>query len=330
MAIDKGKAMGSYATYIGKRIILSIVIVFAISVFAFFIIQLIPGDPVRVMLGSEADEAAVQQTRAMLNLDKPLIIQYWLWMKGALCGDFGSSLILNTDIGEMIARRLPVTLSITVPALVVATVLGIIIGVVCATQRGSIVDQVLTAIVTTLNGVPVFWIGIMMMYLFGVVLKWLPLMGYTSPFDDFGKYIAKAAMPVTIIALQPLTTIARHVRTNMLEVINQDYIRTAKANGLSESKIKYKYALKNVLIPIVTLMALHVRSVAGGSLLAEVVFSIAGMGRLIMLSVLNKDYLVVQATIFVISIIVVFSNLLLDISYGWIDPRIRLSTGKGK
>ncbi len=322
--------MSSYTAYIGKRIILSILIIFVISIFAFLIIKMVPGDPVRAMLGAEADEAMVQKIRIKLNLDKPLVTQYWLWIKGALHGDFGSSLVLNIDIVEMMARRLPVTLSITVPTLIIATFLGIIIGIICATHRGSVVDQVLTVIITTLNGVPVFWLGIMLIYLFGVVLRWLPLMGYVSPFDDFGEYIARAVMPVTIISLRPLTTIARHVRTNMLEVINQDYIRTARANGLSESKIKYKYALKNVLIPIVTLMALHVRSVVGGSLLAEQVFSIAGMGRLILTSVMNKDYLVVQATVFVISIIVVFSNLLLDISYGWIDPRIRLSSGKGK
>ena len=317
--------MNSYITFIVKKVLLSIVTVFAISIFAFLIMQMTPGDPVRAMLGAEADEEIVEATRTELNLDKPLVVQYTLWLRNALRGDFGTSLVLNQDIGEILATRIPVTLSLTIPALIISLVLGILIGVLCAVHRGSALDQIMT-----MNGIPVFWIGIMMMYFFGVKLGWLPLMGYTSPFEDFGQYVAKAVMPVTIMAFGPLSSIARQVRTNMLEVINQDYIRTARANGLSESSVKYKHALKNSLIPVITLIALQVRSLVGGSLLGEQVFSIAGMGRLIMVSVMNKDYLVVQATVFVISLFVVVCNLILDISYGLVDPRIRLTGGKGR
>ena len=319
--------MNSYITFIVKKVLLSIVTVFAISIFAFLIMQMTPGDPVRAMLGAEADEAIVEATRTELNLDKPLVVQYTLWLKHALRGDFGTSLVLNQDIGEILATRIPVTLSLTIPALIISLILGILIGVLCAVHRGSALDQIMTVLMTTMNGIPVFWIGIMMMYFFGVKLGWLPLMGYTSPFEDFGQYVAKAVMPVTIMAFGPLSSIARQVRTNMLEVINQDYIRTARANGLSESSVKYKHALKNSLIPVI---ALQVRSLVGGSLLGEQVFSIAGMGRLIMVSVMNKDYLVVQATVFVISLFVVVCNLILDISYGLVDPRIRLTGGKGR
>ena len=322
--------MNSYITFIVKKVLLSIVTVFAISIFAFLIMQMTPGDPVRAMLGAEADEAIVEATRTELNLDKPLVVQYTLWLKHALRGDFGTSLLLNQDIGEILATRIPVTLSLTIPALIISLILGILIGVLCAVHRGSALDQIMTVLMTTMNGIPVFWIGIMMMYFFGVKLGWLPLMGYTSPFEDFGQYVAKAVMPVTIMAFGPLSSIARQVRTNMLEVINQDYIRTARANGLSENSVKYKHALKNSLIPVITLIALQVRSLVGGSLLGEQVFSIAGMGRLIMVSVMNKDYLVVQATVFVISLFVVACNLILDISYGLVDPRIRLTGGKGR
>lgn len=322
--------MNSYITFIVKKVLLSIVTVFAISIFAFLIMQMTPGDPVRAMLGAEADEEIVEATRTELNLDKPIVVQYTLWLRNALRGDFGTSLVLNQDIGEILATRIPVTLSLTIPALIISLVLGILIGVLCAVHRGSALDQIMTVLMTTMNGIPVFWIGIMMMYFFGVKLGWLPLMGYTSPFEDFGQYVAKAVMPVTIMAFGPLSSIARQVRTNMLEVINQDYIRTARANGLSESSVKYKHALKNSLIPVITLIALQVRSLVGGSLLGEQVFSIAGMGRLIMVSVMNKDYLVVQATVFVISLFVVVCNLILDISYGLVDPRIRLTGGKGR
>ena len=322
--------MNSYITFIVKKVLLSIVTVFAISIFAFLIMQMTPGDPVRAMLGAEADEEIVEATRTELNLDKPLVVQYTLWLRNALRGDFGTSLVLNQDIGEILATRIPVTLSLTIPALIISLVLGILIGVLCAVHRGSALDQIMTVLMMTMNGIPVFCIGIMMMYFFGVKLGWLPLMGYTSPFEDFGQYVAKAVMPVTIMAFGPLSSIARQVRTNMLEVINQDYIRTARANGLSESSVKYKHALKNSLIPVITLIALQVRSLVGGSLLGEQVFSIAGMGRLIMVSVMNKDYLVVQATVFVISLFVVVCNLILDISYGLVDPRIRLTGGKGR
>ena len=322
--------MNSYITFIVKKVLLSIVTVFAISIFAFLIMQMTPGDPVRAMLGAEADEAIVEATRTELNLDKPLVVQYTLWLKHALRGDFGTSLVLNQDIGEILATRIPVTLSLTIPALIISLILGILIGVLCAVHRGSALDQIMTVLMSTMNGIPVFWVGIMMMYFFGVKLGWLPLMGYTSPFEDFGQYVAKAVMPVTIMAFGPLSSIARQVRTNMLEVINQDYIRTARANGLSENSVKYKHALKNSLIPVITLIALQVRSLVGGSLLGEQVFSIAGMGRLIMVSVMNKDYLVVQATVFVISLFVVACNLILDISYGLVDPRIRLTGGKGR
>jgi len=292
--------------------------------FVFLIVQLIPGDAVRIMLGVEADETVVAQTRAELNLDKPIPVQYWIWITNVVHGNFGKSLIQNSDIMEMIKERLPVSLSITVPAIAISVILGILIGVICATHRGSAIDQALTVIVTTMNGIPVFWIGIMMMYLFGVRLKWLPIMGYVDPSVDFAGYVKSAVMPVVITSFGPLSNIARQVRTNMLEIINQDYIRTARAYGLSEASVRYKYALKNTLIPIVTLVVLQVRSIVGGNLLAEQVFSIAGMGRLIMQSVLNKDFLVIQALVLVISVIVILCNFLLDIVYGLLDPRIRL------
>ena len=174
--------MNSYITFIVKKVLLSIVTVFAISIFAFLIMQMTPGDPVRAMLGAEADEAIVEATRTELNLDKPLAVQYTIWLKNALRGDFGTSLVLNQNIGEILATRIPVTLSLTIPALIISLVLGILIGVLCAVHRGSALDQIMTVLMTTMNGIPVFWIGIMMMYFFGVKLGWLPLMGYTSPF----------------------------------------------------------------------------------------------------------------------------------------------------
>ncbi len=320
--------MGSYFKFIAKKLLLALLTIFAISVFAFLIVHLMPGDPVRVMLGAEADEAAVEAMRIQLHMDRPLVTQYLIWIGNIFKGEFGKSLVLNLSIRSLIAERLPVTLSLTVPAMVISIVFGILIGIVCATHRGSFIDQLLTVLMTTMNGVPVFWIGIMLMYLLGVNWKILPLMGYVSPKADFADYVKHAILPVFIMCFGPMSSIARQVRTNMLDVINQDYIRTATAYGLPVSKIRYKYALKNVLIPVITLIALQIRSIVGGSLLAEQVFSIAGISRLITMSVMNNDFLTVQALVLVISTFVVVANLLLDIAYGFVDPRIRLTGGK--
>ena len=320
--------MNSYVRYIGKRVLLALFTIFAISVFAFLIVHLMPGDPVRTMLGFEADQAAVDAMRKQLNLDKPLVVQYVIWITNMFKGDFGISVMLGTNIAGLLKQRLPVTLWLTVPSMVFSIILGIIIGIVCATNRGKFIDQLLTVIMTAMNGVPVFWIGIIFIYIFGVKLRVLPFVGFVSPFEDFGGYLSHAFLPMLIISFRPLSTIARQVRTNMLDVINQDYIRTAKAYGLSTFKIRYKYALKNVLIPVVTLIALQVRSIVGGSLLAEQVFSVAGISRLITTSVMNNDFLLIQSLVFVISFFVVFANLILDIAYGFIDPRIRLTGGK--
>ena len=318
----------SYTKYVLKRIFYSLVTIFAISIFAFLIVHFLPGDPVRAMMGSEADQTAVDAMRTKLHMDKPLVVQYLIWIRNIIRGDFGKSIVIGTDIRSLIRERLPVTLWLTVPAILLSIVFGIIIGIICATHRGSLIDQVLTVIMTMMNGIPIFWIGILLIYLFGVQLKWLPLMGFANPSTGFINYLRHAILPISIISFRPLSSIARQVRTNMLDVINQDYIRTAKAYGLPTSMIRFRYALKNVLIPVITLIALQVRSIVGGSLLAEQVFSIAGISRLITMSVLNNDFLVIQSLVLVISIFVVFANLFLDIAYGLVDPRIRLTGGK--
>ncbi len=311
--------------FIIRKLIYALLTIFAISIFAFLIIHLMPGDPVRTMLGAEADQAMVEATREQLHLNEPLYKQYIIWITDALRGEFGRSLVLNQSIAQLLQERVPVTLWLTVPSMIISIIFGVLIGIICATHRGSLADQILTVLMTTMNGVPIFWIGIILMYFFGVQLGWLPLMGYVSPFESISGYLSHAALPVFIMCFGPMSSIARQVRTNMLDVINQDYIRTAKAYGLSTGKIRYKYALKNVLIPVITLIALQVRSIVGGSLLAEQVFSIAGVSRLITMSVMNHDFLTIQALVLVISGFVVVANLLLEIAYGLVDPRIRIT-----
>ena len=265
--------MNSFSTYLFKKFIISVLTILAITVLVFLILHLIPGDPVRNMLGETADPEIVEMKREELNLNKPLVVQYFLWMKDVLRGDFGVSLSQATgDIAEAIKVRLPVTLGVGIPAIAVATILGLIIGIVCANTRGSFIDQFLTVLMTIFEGVPVFWVSCIVIWLFGQTLGWLPSYGYVSIFESVPEYITHAILPVSVMSMMPMAEISRQTRTNMLEVINQDYIRTARANGLPKRKVLYRHALKNVLIPIVSLLIIQIRWVVGGALITEQIF----------------------------------------------------------
>jgi peptide/nickel transport system permease protein len=208
-------------------------------------------------------------------------------------------------------------------AILIASVLGTSAGVVCAIRRGTMLDQVITVIANAGISIPVFWLGILGIYAFGLTLGWLPVQGYTSPFDDFGLSVRKMIMPTVCLSVIPLAVMARQARSAMLEVIQQDYIRTAWSKGLKERVIVLRHALKNALIPVVTLIGLQVRYVVGGSVLIETVFNIPGTGRLLVTAIFDKDFLIVQSTVLVIGVVIGVANLLVDISYGYIDPRIR-------
>ena len=194
---------------------------------------------------------------------------------------------------------------------------------ICAIRRGGILDFLITLISNFAIAVPVFWLGILGIYLFGLNLGWLPIQGFTSPFDDFWLSIRKSIMPVICMAMPSIAFLARQTRSSMLEIVRQDYIRTAWSKGLRESAIVLKHALKNALIPVVTLLGINLRTLVGGAVLVETVFNIPGMGRLAVTSVINKDFITVQACVLIIAIVVLLGNLIVDISYGWIDPRIR-------
>lgn len=313
--------------FILKRMLISILIVFLVSVFAFSLMHILPGDPARLALGEAANEEDVQALRVSLHLDKPVLEQYWIWIKGLFHGDFGQSITYARPVSDILSERLPRTVAIGLPALIIAVLFGLVFGVISAVKRGTWLDQTITFLSTLGVGTPTFWIGILGIYLFGIKLKILPIQGFVSPSQNFGLYVKKAIMPVFCLALPLIASTARQTRTNMLEVINQDYIRTAKANGIHSSSIIFKHALRNTLIPIITIIALQVRVVVGGSLIVEQVFNIAGVGALLQEAVGNRDYLIVQGTVLVISLVTVGCNFIVDILYGVIDPKQR-KTGK--
>ncbi|NLL87751.1 MAG: ABC transporter permease [Firmicutes bacterium] len=317
------------AVYILKRILIAILIVFLVSVFAKALMHMLPGDPVRLAMGFEAKEEDVEAFRVRMNLDKPIHMQYILWVKGLFKGDMGWSVLYDRPNRDIFAERLPRSIAIGLPAVIISSVFAIIFGIICAVNRGKWSDQIITFLMTLGLGTPVFWLGIFGIYIFAIRLRVLPIQGFTSPFVNFGEYVRKAILPVACMSIPMIAGVARQTRTNMLDAINQDYVRTARAYGISERKIQMKYALKNALIPVVTIIGLQLRIVIGGSVLIENVFNIPGIGSLLVTAINNRDYFVVQNAVLLISIFTVSVNLLVDILYGFIDPKIRLERKGG-
>ncbi len=314
------------AKFIAKRVMTSILVIFLVSLFAFSLMHVLPGDPVVVILGEGATQKEVDEARAKFNLDQPILVQYYRWARGILTRwDFGTSLMYKEDVGVLIKEKLPVTMAVGIPAFVISALVGILFGIISAIKRGTRLDQLVSTIANVSVGVPIFWVAILGIYLFAMKLRVLPIQGFVSPMDDFGAYLEHAVLPVTCMSIGFIAIVTRQTRSNMLEVINLDYIRTARAYGLPESKITMRHALKNAMIPVITIIALQVRIIVGGSVIIERIFNIPGVGSLLMRAILNRDYLIVQACVLLMSLVTVGCNLFVEILYGFIDPRIRKS-----
>ncbi len=309
--------------FIVRRVLLSIVVLLLITILAFFLLHIMPGDPATIMLGMDVSQERIDSLRSELWLDRPLLVQYGHWLFNAIQGDLGKSVSFREDATGIIADRLPVTIHLSLLSLILSTIIGIAAGIICAIKRGGILDSVITLLANIGIAIPIFWLGILGIYSLGLHLGWLPIQGYTSPFDDLWLSIKKSIMPVICLAIPAIAVLARQTRSSMLEVVRQDYIRTAWSKGLRERSVVLKHALKNALIPVVTVLGIQLRTLVGGAVLVETVFNIPGMGRLLVNSVINKDFIIVQACILVIATVVLLGNLLVDISYGWLDPRIR-------
>jgi peptide/nickel transport system permease protein len=310
-------------SFIVRRLVQTVIVVLLVTIISFLLMQLIPGDPALTILGTEATQEQIDALRKELFLDRPVYEQYIHWLNNSIHGDFGTSITLRQSVSKLLKTRIPITLYLSLLAFIGSVVLGIIFGILSAIRRGSWLDNIVSLLANTGVAVPVFWLGILGIYLFGLTLHWLPLQGYTSPFEDFVKSTRQAIMPVICLGLPFLAILTRQTRSSMLEVIRNDYIRTAMSKGLTERVIVFRHALRNALIPIVTLTGINLRTIIGGSVLVETVFNIPGMGRLLVLASFNKDFQVVQASLVIISLITCLSNLAVDISYGWIDPRVR-------
>jgi peptide/nickel transport system permease protein len=293
----------------------------------FFTVRFLPGDPVLMYLNPQEitslSQEQIDEVRAQFGLDKSLPIQYFNWVGGVFRGDLGTSLFYREDVGHLLTLRVPVTLHIGLISFVIGTLLGLVAGVVAALRRGRVMDLIVTLFANIGITVPIFWLAILLVYLFGLKLGWLPTHGYISPFEDFWMNTKQVIMPIICMSIFTIGAVARQARSCVLEVVGQDYIRTAWSKGLSERTIVLKHVLKNSLIPIVTLSGMQISMILGGSVLVETVFNIAGMGRLAVDAVFSLDYTVIQGITLLTSIMVVSANFVVDISYCWLDPRIR-------
>jgi peptide/nickel transport system permease protein len=315
------------AAYIIRRLILAVIVLLITTVVVFLAMHLLPGDPILLkMTQSEVRSTSLEQIaylKHQFGLDKPLIVQYFSWIGGAIHGDLGVSILYQDKVINSLKQSIPITAHIGALAELGGFIIGIPLGVICAVRRGKWLDTLITVLANLGITVPIFWLGILLMYLFALELRWLPVFGYTSPFENFWLSTKQLIMPVFCLGVFPLAAIMRQTRSSMLEVMRQDYIRTAWSKGLTERKVVIKHAMKNGLIPVLTFVGLGITNIIGGSVLIETVFNIPGMGRLLVFSILNQDYTVTQGITLIIAVVVVLVNLLVDISYGWLDPRIR-------
>jgi peptide/nickel transport system permease protein len=306
-----------------RRLVQLLPTIFFMSVIIFSLQHLLPGDPALVLAGENPDEATIAAIRAQYHLDQPIYIQYVHWVQGVLVGDLGQSMRHHTAVRDLIAQKLPVTLQLAVMGIIIALVLGIAGGIVSAVKRETFWDY--STNVASLAGIsiPNFWLGIMLILFFSVYLGWLPASGYVSPFQDLSMNLRTTIMPAFVLGISIAGVIMRHTRSAMLQALNSDYVRTARAKGLSEPVVILKHAMRNALTPIITLGALEFGALLSGAVLTEQIFTIPGFGKLIVDSVFNRDYAVVQGVVLVTALFYIALNLLADIGYILVNPRLR-------
>ena len=321
--------------YILSRLLTMIPLFFGITIVSFLVINLAPGSPISIQtdLNPKMTAEARERLRAFYGLDRPLHLQYYNWLKHLVTLDLGRSFSTdNRPVIDKIKERLPITIFINVLALLLILVIALPLGVLSAVYQNSLFDRTTTVFVFIGFAIPTFWLALLLMIFFGIYLDWLPISGlksinyeYLSFIDQIKDRVAHLIMPVLLSAFGGLAGLSRYSRSNMLEVIRQDYITTARAKGLSETKVISKHALRNALLPVVTILGLSVPGLIGGSVIFETIFAIPGMGQLFFGSVMMRDYTVIMGILVIGALLTMIGNLFADVSYALVDPRIRMS-----
>ncbi len=309
--------------YLVQRLATIVPTLFFVSVLIFGLQQLLPGDAALILAGEDNDPTVIAHLRSTMHLDEPFPVRYAYWAGGVLKGDLGESQRIKKPVLELILEKLPVTLELACIAMVIALVIGVTAGVVSAVAKDSVWDYAANVVALWGLSTPNFWLGIMMILLFSVTLGWLPASGYVSPFEDLKANLAAMIMPAFVLGNAIAAVLMRHTRSAMLQVLSSDYVRTARAKGLDERVVVIKHALRNALIPIITLGALEFGTLLSGAVLTEQVFSVPGFGKLIVDAVFNRDYAVVQGVVLFTATAYIALNLCADVGYFLANPRLR-------
>jgi peptide/nickel transport system permease protein len=313
--------------YLARRMAVSALVLVLVSMTVFAGLRFLPGDPARVLAGTEADDAGVQEIRERYGLDRPVPVQYASWLGQVLQGRLGESIRTRDPVLRTVALKLPITMQLAGFALLVAAGIGIPMGVLSAVRRNSVWDWLANALSLTGTSIPNFWFGILLILLFAVNLHWLPASGYVPPLVQPLENLRRMLMPSVVLGTALSAFLMRQTRNSMLEVLAQDYIRTARAKGVTEHTVVIGHALRNGLLPVITVLGLQAGDLMSGAVVTEQIFVIPGFGRLVLEAVFNRDYPMVQGVVLITCSGYVFINLLADFAYSWANPRIRVQGG---
>jgi len=311
--------------FVLRRVGQTVVVLFTVSLIIFALMRLIPGDPVLIMLGDEFTDEAYRQLRAKLGLDRSVATQYLIWIGNVLLGDFGYSYLNHEKVSVLLYDAFLPTLSLVIATFIVGILIAIPSGIVAAMRKDSAWDYGSMGFAILVYSMPSFWKGIILIWVFSVHLRWFPAMGYVHPWADFWEAMWKLVLPAVTLGTFFSGLVARIIRSSLLEVLDQDYIKAARAKGVRQLALVYKHALSNALIPVVTVIGLQFGTLLGGAVLTETVFNIPGMGRLTVSAILIRDYQVVQGAILVGVFFVVLVNLIVDLTYAFLNPKIRVT-----
>jgi len=309
--------------YILQRLIGMIVVMFFVVTIVFVIVRVTPGDPAAIMLGPEATQADIEQLRARLGLDAPLFVQYFYYIGQLLKGDFGQSIFLGQSVLQALIDRAEPTFFLTLFSILIACAIALPIGIYAAYRRGSFIDQAATTLAMLAASIPSFWLGLILMQVFAVRMGWFPVSGYGGPGTSLIERLWHLVLPAVALGVVSSALILRFTRASMLDVLGDDYVRTARAKGLAENRVILKHALKNALIPIITVIGLTMAVLISGAVVTETVFGLPGVGNLVVSAVLRRDYPVIQGTLLIIAALYVLINFTIDMIYLLVDPRVR-------
>lgn len=310
--------------YILRRIILLITTILLVSIITFGVFQILPGDPVRTMLGTEADPTQIENLRSELGLDRPLYEQYVDWMKGLLTGQLGNSIRFSVPVKELLFDRLPVTMSLAGLTLIIVLIISLPLGMFAARRQNKLSDVSLSTVTQIGMAVPSFWLGMMLILYIGLQFSFFKISGYIPWTQSVAGALSTLILPALTIAIPQIAVNFRYVRTAILEQVQLDYVRTIRSKGMSEQNVMYKHVLKNSMIPILTVFGLIMAEVVAGTIIVEQVFSLPGIGQLLITAISNRDFPLVQGIVMYITVAVVMINFIVDVLYSVLDPRIRL------